>query len=243
MPEIIAPHTSHPERPLPSSQVFISADQVLTEKAPTIVAAATFGIRDVVELMKSPLEVTNVGDKWGEGEYESTEWFTSRARITGHGARYENKLLWGALHRDLQADPRRVSAPHMGFMLVKSDITAVGPDGNLMNFIFGATDTSLGQSVQSIFQFIIAKPELSVAEIHLVTRHIARHEFGHLVGLDELTILNKDERGGIYLGHCNNTCTMQQVASVVEAVDLAQKLEHKDNAGFCNDCVKFLSEK
>ncbi len=84
---------------------------------------------------------------------------------------------------------------------------------------------------------------LSPEQAALVTKHIARHEVGHLVGLDDDTIRKQDIRGGIYEGHCANECTMQQVVSIPEAVSLATRLQHKANAGFCRDCTNYLARK
>ncbi len=126
-------------------------------------------------------------------------------------------------------------------MLIGRDMTALGPDNKVLNFIFGATDKEIGQVVQSVYRFIEAG--LSPEQVALVTKHIARHEFGHLVGLDDDTIIKQDKRGGIYEGHCANECTMQQVMSVSETVSLATKLQHKHNAGFCSDCSGYLDRK
>lgn len=77
-------------------------------------------------------------------------------------------------------------------------------------------------------------------QLPILARHIARHEFGHLLGLDSSTIRNKDNRGGLYEGHCANDCTMQQVMNVEQAYDRAQHLLRRPHAGFCGDCVEVL---
>jgi hypothetical protein len=241
MSEHIRPGLSHPNRPLPSHEVFITADEILMEHAPFLVEAAQEGVQDVADLTQSPLRVRTIGHQWGEGDYGSTDWFTARANIRDESGRHEGQLLWNALHRDLAADPHRDTAPHLGYMLIGRDLTALGSDNRVLNFIFGATDKEIGQTVQSVYRFVEAG--LSPEQTALVTRHIARHEFGHLVGLDTDTIRKQDRRGGIYEGHCANECTMQQVMSVSETVTLANKLEHKHNAGFCTDCVGYLARK
>jgi hypothetical protein len=239
MTERITPGVSHPNRPLPSHEVFVTADEVLVEHAPFLVEAAQQGVQDVADLLQSPLRVSQIGDKWADGEYGSTDWFTARAYIRDESGQHEGQLLWNALHRDLEADPNRETAPHLGYMLVGRDMTALGPDNKVLNFIFGATDKEIGQTVQSVYRFLEAG--LSSEQVALVTKHIARHEFGHLVGLDSDSIRNQDKRGGIYEGHCANECTMQQVMSVPEAIGLATRLKDKPKAGFCNDCTGFLA--
>lgn len=237
----ITPGSTHPNRPLPASEVFVTADQILMEHAPTIVKAAEDGIADVTGLMHSPMQVRIIGSEWAHGEYGSTQWFSDRARITDPTGLHQGKLLYDVIHKDLAEDPSLQEAPHIGFMLLGQDLTAVGPGNKVMNFIFGATDKEIGQSVQSIARFLEAG--LDADQLITVTQHIARHEFGHLIGLDESSIVNQDQRGGIYHGHCANKCTMQQINSVKVAVDLAESLKHNHNAGFCNDCASTLSEK
>lgn len=231
----------NPERPLLSDIVFITTDEVLMEHAKPIVDSAIAGIKDVSDIMQTPLRISVVGSNWAEGDYGSVDWFTDRAGIQDESGKHQGKLLWNRIHSNLENDPNRLSSPHLGYMLLGRDMTALGPDNKVMNYIFGATDKEIGQTVQSIFRFIEAG--LTEQQIILVTKHIARHEFGHLVGLDDTTIKNQDKRGGIYIGHCENDCTMQQVISVSESIELATKLEHSHNAGFCNDCTVYLSTR
>lgn len=241
MTEHIAPGMSHPNRPLPATQVFVTADQVLMEQAPFLVDAAQAGVQDVADLMRTPLRIQTIGHTWADGDYGSTDWFTARAGIQDATGRHEGKLLWNALRRDLAADPNRASSPHLGYMLLGRDMTALDDDGRVLNFVFGVTDKGIGQTVQSVYRFLEAG--LSVDQAEAVTRHVARHEFGHLVGLDVETIRNQDPRGGIRLGHCANECTMHQVMSVQETVDLTARLQSKPHAGFCADCAGYLASR
>ncbi len=108
------------------------------------------------------------------------------------------------------------------------------------NFVFGATTASLGVSTQSIKRF--RDYHRDPRWIAATAQHIARHEFGHLVGLNEATIKHLDQRGGIALGHCAVVpCTMNQIMSVEEAGQLIFRLEGRPNAGFCRDCVGALA--
>ena len=241
MSEHIRSSISHPNRPLPSHEVFITADETLMEHAPFLVEAAQEGVADVADLMQSSLRVRLIGHQWIGGDYGSTDWFTARANISDDSGSHDSQLLWNTLRRDLASDPSRETAPHLGYMLIGQDLTALGPDNRELNFIFGATDKEIGQTVQSVYRFIEAG--LSPEQTVLVSKHIARHEFGHLVGLDVDTIRNQDTRGGIYEGHCANECTMQQVVSAPETLWVATKLQHSDNAGFCEDCNDYLARK
>ncbi len=124
------------------------------------------------------------------------------------------------------------SAESPAYLLISGDLKASGT-----NFIFGFSVKEEGLSVQSIARFKQSNRDITRP---VVTRHIARHEYGHLLGLDNETIVNQDKRGGLYKGHCLNVCTMQQVMSVPEANNQAAQLEHKSHAGFCMDCVGTL---
>lgn len=120
------------------------------------------------------------------------------------------------------------------YILVADDLVAENT-----NFVFGMTLKSAGMSVQSVYRYRekIKDPDL----LAQVTRFIARHEYGHLLGLDADTIRNQDRREGrLYKGHCANECTMQQVMNVAEAEDLTRKLADKPHAGFCEDCAAYL---
>ncbi|MCA9323822.1 hypothetical protein KC992_01840 [Candidatus Saccharibacteria bacterium] len=117
------------------------------------------------------------------------------------------------------------------FLLLSEDLRTEGT-----NFIFGFSVKEVGLSVQSLARF----RRLPAEALRRTTRHIARHEYGHLLGLDKSSIKNLDTRGGLYEGHCANVCTMQQVMSVPETDALARTLSTKPLAGFCLDCVGSL---
>ncbi len=106
------------------------------------------------------------------------------------------------------------------------------------NFVFGMSVTETGLSLQSVYRFL----SLKKADQQLCARHIARHEYGHLMGLDSSTISSQDRRSGLYLGHCLNECTMHQVMSVQETIKLANSLKHKKLAGFCIECASVLRD-
>lgn len=120
------------------------------------------------------------------------------------------------------------------FLITDKDLIANGT-----NFVFGITSKPHGVSLQSVYRFINGVK--SEAVLRDTFRHVARHEYGHLLGLDETTIQNQDKRGGVYLGHCLKDCTMQQVMSVPEAVTAVQARKGQSQAGFCDDCVSYLA--
>jgi predicted Zn-dependent protease len=109
------------------------------------------------------------------------------------------------------------------------------------SFIFGFGDPDVGLSVQSVKRYMDGIRGSAAEEVRLrVVRHIARHEYGHMLGLTEKSIVNQDLRGGVYSGHCVNECTMRQVPSVQEVVDLSARVINRPQAGFCSDCVGVL---
>lgn len=114
--------------------------------------------------------------------------------------------------------------------------------GNL-NFCFGVSSSAAGRSVQSLARFIrgVRRPKDQTS----LARHIARHEYGHLIGMNEISDYdNPDLRGGIYEGHCANTCTIKQVISADETVRLVKGLDFFGaDAGFCASCVSRIRHK
>jgi|AntRauTorcE11897_2_1112592.scaffolds.fasta_scaffold00129_9 predicted Zn-dependent protease len=109
------------------------------------------------------------------------------------------------------------------------------------NFVFGFAVSESGISVQSIARF--ARDISNPSTLTGVIRHISRHEFGHMLGLDDSTIKRQDNGGVVRKGHCANTCTMQQVTTTSQAIRLTRQLLDRPNAGFCADCVDVLSHR
>lgn len=110
------------------------------------------------------------------------------------------------------------------------------------NFVFGITWPTLGLSVQSIARVVAHTRDRGLQRMH--TRHIARHEFAHMRGLNESSdYAHPDTREGIYQGHCTDICTMRQSMTVQEAIAQAKQLEERELAGFCTNCFKTLWSK
>ncbi|NUS73190.1 MAG: hypothetical protein HOQ05_07275 [Corynebacteriales bacterium] len=212
--------------------VFVTADALLMRLGKPLVVAALEGIKDVTEQLPEPVEVHLIGHEWDgrTGNYESVEWFADRARMPN------GQLNLDQIMMDLIQDPIRREAPHTGYMLFSEDLGSADPN---INFLLGQTISSFGLSAQSMARYV--NGTLTEDDAVRAARHLARHEFAHLLGLDhDEAFENPDLRGGIYRGHCSNPCTMRQVMSVQENVKLARALESRSDAGFCAGCANHL---
>lgn len=237
--------TGLPDPSMLPPQVFVSADQAIIDQLPWVYEAAYLGVADVINHTTSRPPVQCVGSEWEPGRpYGGVAWFTDRSRVQVEESPVlvrNPQILWNRIRNDLANDPTRRIAPHIGYMLLAEDMTALTEDG-YANFVFGASDKWIYQSVQSINRFTMPD-STTVESLFRTTRHMARHETAHLLGLDALTIRNHDERGGLYTHHCTNDCTMHQVMNVTEAEVLSEYLEDKPNAGFCDDCITVVRSR
>src|SRR4051812_21854047 len=93
--------------------VFVAAEQMLYDHAPTLVEAAAAGVRDVIAEMASQPQVRVLRSKWDEGDYGSIDWFVQRALIDNPAAETGQQVLWNRLLTDLTRDPARASVPHL----------------------------------------------------------------------------------------------------------------------------------
>ncbi|MEI6850939.1 MAG: hypothetical protein WCK26_03155 [Candidatus Saccharibacteria bacterium] len=119
------------------------------------------------------------------------------------------------------------------YILTDQDIY---PEGMNMAYALGCTPDNAHLSIQSIAR-IVRATENPLLQYDAV-RHIARHEFGHIIGMNsESDYFNPDKRPGLYEGHCANDCTMHQVMSPEEAIEAAEYLKDYNMAGFCIGCV------
>lgn len=218
----------HPNRPLPSFDFSLGSDLETRREHPEVLVAATEGIYDVIELMrrKPEFDTQLIGQE--ETLTEMLEAFRQRNPNTGLEQINVEEFVYH-LAREGALDPRQPI-----YLLTAKDLFEPR-----LNFMFGITVTGLGVSVQSHkrFEDVSRDPRW----LEATARHMARHEFGHLVGLNRTTISNPDTREGIYQDHCTNLCTMQQVMSVNETGRLIYRLEEGPNAGFCDDCVGSLA--
>ncbi len=170
----------------------MATDAEILDRNPELLLAAAEGVSDVLSVMaeSANFDLRLVGQ--GNALSEIEEHFRNpQGQVEVEG--------WLDLMSHGFASPENPV-----FILVSRDLVAEGT-----NFIFGVTLKELGLSLQSTARF-----EQGIADqqtLRQTIRHIARHEFGHLVGLDTSTITRQDTRGGLYTGHCVNECTMSRL--------------------------------
>lgn len=207
---------------MPITEVRLAADVEVLQDYPRTIPAMASGIADVMGVARR--------------DYDFDQTFLEQARsltdIETTAVNPAGQVDADDFYRKLLgvADTDRPL-----FVLIGKDLRAEGT-----NFIFGFGLKEAGLCVQSLFRYA---RDTHRSELPTLVRHIARHEFGHLLGLDKSTIKNQDQRPGLYQGHCANDCTMQQVMTVPEAYERAQHLSSKPNAGFCGDCTDVLQGK
>lgn len=101
------------------------------------------------------------------------------------------------------------------------------------NFLFGATRDHIG-TVLSVHCL------RRIRRLHVrrkVLERLARHEFGHALGLvPEGRQTNVEEKIGL---HCTNVCTMRQSMCLRELEELTLE-EARAGAIFCSECADYL---
>jgi predicted Zn-dependent protease len=205
-----------------SKNIHLNAPAELYVERPDLFMAAAAGIADVGIVQNREMAVVSGGLEaaFALSTLQQSAYNRSRAQVELD--RYASLIVGGT---DREND---------NFVLTDEDVYMEGT-----NFVFGATMPWHGLSVQSAARFVRTTSSQSLQR-HLI-RHVARHEYGHLVGLNAAEdYKNPDVRGGIYEGHCADECTMQQVMSVPEAAELTEKLKDRELAGFCAGCVRGL---
>jgi predicted Zn-dependent protease len=198
-----------------------TADRGVLEASTDIAVEAFQGITDVIAIAGLDIDLA-----------EETLSMTDALTNTANQHRLENGQIDGDWLYSSVVESGFCSPDSPKYLLLSDDLTTRNT-----NFVFGFSVKERGISIQSIARFKRAGKELPS-----LTRHIARHEYGHLLGLDGDSIVNQDTRGGLYKGHCANTCTMQQVMTAEEALLKSRELKAKPMAGFCLDCVDVLVE-
>lgn len=213
----------HPNRPVPPVETGLAIDHELVQNYPELIVAAAEGINDVI----------GISGREGQFNGDILEQSVALSEIELQFVNERGQVEFSPLLWNLK-DAATSESPV--FALISKDLVAPGT-----NFIFGVTSKEWNISIQSIWRFTREIQDKKL--LSLVVRHIARHEFAHLKGLDADTVQHQDTRGGIYHGHCANTCSVRQVNSIAETVKLAKQLEHRHNAGFCRDCTNYLSHR
>lgn len=219
----------HPNRPLPSFEFSLGSDLETRQRHPEALIAAAEGVYDVIRLMGKDPEFNDRLIEKAEDISGLLEDFRQwNEESESHQINAEDFIH--ALARAGITD-----AGHPIYLITAKDVFIPRPK---LNFLFGLTIAGLGVSVQSTNRFEAASSDQWWLQES--ARLMGRHEFGHIVGLNENTIVNKDQRGGLYTSHCTNICTMRQIMSVEDAYQLIGQLDGAPNAGFCNDCVDSL---
>lgn len=226
--------------------VHLIVDQELINKYGVLVDAARLGIDDVTDMMfHSPT-------KWFDpnnpdlviGADKTIDQLLEESKIYNPNVQ-SNQVLFDKLYDkmsyflDLQGNIHN-------FILTARDMTTYN-NGERLNFALGASLDNV--TVQSLYEYIMAVGQHSDEEIIDAVRLIARHEYGHMIGLvNKETITERGPWGEydsiIYKGHCDNVpCTMQQINSTDEAFKLSQELLNKSDAGFCPNCANYIKIK
>lgn len=206
-------------------RVFSNAS-IFDERIDLLEAAAT-GVADTIRVAGHTSEFTPI-------KHEVTEFFSALEERSYNSQRHQLNIIDYAneIHRRTNLGDNTPT-----YLLTDKDVYATNT-----NFVFGMTLNSAQMAVQSVARYVTATRDEGLQQ--MVTRHVARHEFGHMMGMLDLTdYARPDMRGGLYDGHCRDVCTMQQVMNVREAFDAAAILSERQMAGFCGACVVSLRRK
>ncbi len=119
-----------------------------------------------------------------------------------------------------------------------SCITVAAMDADITagdnNFLLGASRAGFG-SVLSVARLRRGIRDTRIRD--KVLRRLARHEFGHALGLvPEGRQSNVEEKIGL---HCTNLCTMRQGMSLPEFEALTME-EERAGISFCFECAEYL---
>lgn len=208
------------------STVRINTNSGVLSSRPDLLMAAASGINDVIQLQGNKSQLLHGGHETAQTiDSLETESFNLKRQQLDLGrfvtlvARHENDRI--------------IECPY--YVISDRDFYAEN-----LNFVFGVTNSNI--SVQSVYRFIQATADQGLQQASV--RHIARHEYGHLAGMnDPSDYANPDTRGSIFSGHCANLCTMSQYVSVDQVFEAVTRSASSAVAGFCDDCVNSLHAK
>jgi len=93
-----------------------------------------------------------------------------------------------------------------------------------------------GLAIQSLSRFVGYNNRIK----NEVYRHIGRHTYAHIMGLNGSASSDLYSDNKPYSSHCNNECTMQKMSSIKETIEHAESLRNRKLAGFCLKCVEAL---
>lgn len=170
---------------------------------------------------------------WGNpgNPFSSPEWYqqSNLIRLAGRPPQVNADGVMDCLQRE----PWRREKDHFDVMICDMDLNT-RINGKWINFIFGEANNELGL-VLSVYRFRHYARDRN--SYRLLLRNVARHEFGHVLGL--VRRRTTDQRGGLYQSHCQNLCVMKQSLSVDEALQVAQALV-QNRVVLCSDCIAEL---
>jgi predicted Zn-dependent protease len=208
--------------------VILDANVALYENRPDLFDAAAAGIHDV-------LTVQGLNGKIVSGGPYSAEIISGIEHEVHNPERGQVDLVDFV---PVLAKRTNLEASTPNFILTAQDLHY----GEQTSFVFGLTLPSWQLSVQSVARFVSYVDDPGIQR--RLVRHIARHEYGHMAGMNELNdYANPDRRSGLYEGHCANLCTLRQVMCVQEVEALSLELSDRETAGFCVGCVASLRQK
>ncbi len=211
-----------------SELIRLNANEYLHNARPDLLVEAAGGIYDVIGIQGS-------GAKIVTGGLETASVISQfEAQAFNHR---RGQLDLDAHVQNLAANTDVASPTQTDFILTAKDLYA-----DDLSFVFGVTYTSRALCIESVTRFVAHTKDVDLQKA--LVRHVARHEYGHLVGMNNRAdYVRPDTSGGINEGHCADTCTMQQILSVDEAVKQVERLSGRGVAGFCMGCVGSLQRK
>jgi predicted Zn-dependent protease len=182
-------------------------------------SAVRFGVGDVLKYITLDLNVEVIGEAC-----DADSW-VERCRTTldrGHGLQVDANCV---LTEQIPDRLARSRINCLTVVIIEADIT----DGD-NSFLFGGSLSGFG-SILSVARL----RDSTMSE--KVLRRLARHEFGHALGLiPAARSTNVQREIGL---HCTNVCTMRQAMSLQELQTLTAE-EERTRIMFCPECADYL---
>lgn len=195
-------------------------------------AAVQTGVREVLQYVSTQFSVHLMGgpcdaDSWAERCLKKTD--RSYGRQVDAECVLTGQVPYSVAKYAADTGQTLASVSCLTVAVISADLTA----GDA-NFLFGASKEGFG-SVVSVARLRADIEDTIIRE--KVLRRLARHEFGHALGLiPEERPSNVEEKIGL---HCTNLCTMRQGMSLSEFVGLVVE-EEKAGVLFCSECAGYL---
>lgn len=199
--------------------------------------AALQGTRDALAASGQNREIVVLGSStWGTGPFSSPDWYIEEAykrQSLRRNAGFGPQIDVSQVIRLFYEEPWQAN-PHWEVFIVNHDLNDTDDTGRYINFVFGATNTEIHASVQSITRLMNEVVNESL-RLRMIQR-LLRHEVGHMFGLMARNF-KVEQKLGL---HCTNICTMRQGLSIPEWASLTQQ---EDSLGihYCDDCLNDLA--